>query len=338
MIVITTSDAATERARRVFARLALAASALTLLVIVASAFIRHTQAGLACVDWPACYAAVGEHADAASATGISIARFLHRLAATSALVLVVGLWLSARSRGPAFRRERVLGLSALLAAASLGILGVATPDATVPAVPLGNLIGGYLLLALLAALVGVATRGHDLPVADRANRPHRLFVLALLALAFVQMTIGGLIGTAFALTACSELLHCADVIAGHAAIGATLDPFHSVAVVDGHVVSPAGAATLHVIHRLLGLATAVFALGLAYALRSTDARTWKLLAVLALATPLLGIAAVVAMPSLASTVLHNAAAALLVASLSYIAARSPPVEALRFSATFRRSA
>jgi hypothetical protein len=41
---------------------------------------------------------------------------------------------------------------------------------------------------------------------------------------------------------------------------------------------------------------------------------------LALATPLLGATAVVTMPSLAVTVLHNAAAAALIATLAYLAA------------------
>jgi hypothetical protein len=58
--------------------------------------------------------------------------------------------------------------------------------------------------------------------------------------------------------------------------------------------------------------------------------------VLALTIPLLGIAAVLAMPALAITVLHNAAAAALVATLSYVGARSPPVETPGFSATTRR--
>jgi cytochrome c oxidase assembly protein subunit 15 len=309
----------------VFARLALAASTLTLLVIVASAFIRHTQAGLACSDWPACYAAVDRHAEAASATGVSIARIFHRLAATSALVLVVGLWLSARVRGPEFRHVRTLALAASLVAGALGVLGVATPAAAIPAVPLGNLIGGYLMLAMLAGLFGAAI-DIELPVADHAGAPsRRRFALALLALAFVQASIGGLIGTRFALTACAEVFRCPAAEAS--AIGTTLDPFQKLVVGDGHVVPPAGAAALHIIHRMLGIAVAAFTLLLAYRLRRTHARTSLLLAGLALAAPLLGVAAVLAIPALAITVSHNAAAAVLVATLAYVAGRTRWAEA-----------
>src|SRR5262245_4101580 len=209
MTVAAASIASTARARRLFGRLALAASALTLVVIVASAFIRHTQAGLSCSDWPACYAAIDGQTSAA--TGVSIARVLHRLAATSALVLVVGLWLSARTRGPKFERVRLLAFAALLVAAALGVLGVATPGATVPAVPLANLLGGYLMFALLAALVGTAI-DLDFPAADRAGRASgSRFALALLVLAFVQASIGGLIGTRFTLTACTEIVRCAGI-------------------------------------------------------------------------------------------------------------------------------
>ena len=39
-------------------RLAVAATVLVFLVLVASAWLRHSAAGLGCADWPACYAAI----------------------------------------------------------------------------------------------------------------------------------------------------------------------------------------------------------------------------------------------------------------------------------------
>ena len=325
MSVAATSTAPIARVRRALGRVALAASALTLVVIVASAFIRHTQAGLSCGDWPACYAAVD--ANETATTGVSIARIVHRLAATGALVLVVGLWLSARARRPAFRRERRLGLAALLVAAALGLLGVATPGAAVPVIPLGNLVGGYLMLALLAALAGVAAVDDDVRPANHAAASHRRFALGLLALAFVQAGIGGLIGTEFALASCRNLLHCSGVAADAAAIGGSLDPFQPLTSVNGHFVPPSNGAALHTVHRLFAIAVTFLALVLAYALRSIDARACAWLTALALTAPLLGVAAVVAMPALPVTVLHNAAAALLIATLAHTAGTSQSVAA-----------
>jgi heme A synthase len=73
---------------------------------------------------------------------------------------------------------------------------------------------------------------------------------------------------------------------------------------------------VHVIHREIGIVVLVFTLIVAVALRRHMPRRAVALAVLALATPLLGAAAVVAMPSLPLTLLHNACAALLVATLA----------------------
>lgn len=310
------------RSHRLLARLALAAGLLTLIVIAASAFIRHTQAGLGCAGWPACYAQVDRHADAeVPSTSVTFARLGHRLAASGALAVIIGLWLIARARGPAFSRERNLGFAALLVAAALALLGIATPGANLPAVPVGNLLGGYLMVAAMAAVAGASTSADSVATQTRmANAAVRPIALGLLAVALVQAGLGALIGTQFALTACTELVRCPGFALSELAAGIAPSTFRPVVIVDGHAVAPAGAATLHVIHRLLGLGLTAGALGLTYVLRVTDPRSARFLAMLALAAPLLGATAVVAMPSLAVTVLHNAAAASLIGGLAYVAA------------------
>ena len=309
----------TVRTRRAFSRLALAASVLTLIVIIASAFIRHTQAGLSCIDWPSCYAAIDGLAT--TSPGVSIARLFHRLAATAAMVIAAGVWLSARTRGRQFSRVRRLALGATLVATALGVLGVATASAAVPAVPLGNMIGGYVMLALLAALVGT-TADHPVSAATGSVAPpHRGLLLALLIVVLVQACIGALIGTRFALAGCTELFHCGGSATTHISGGA-LDPFQPLSTADGRVVPPARGATLHVAHRLLGIAVAVLTVTLAFGLRAIAPRISLWLGVLALGVPMLGAAAVIAMPALALTVLHNAAAAALVATLSFAAGGS----------------
>ena len=333
------------RTRRLFGRLALAAGVLTLIVIAASAFIRHTQAGLACADWPACYARIGAQPEAAApSTGVFIARLFHRLAASGALGLIIGMLLIGRAPRTAFKRERILALAALLIAVGLAGLGIATPGAEYPAVPVGNLLGGYLMIAVLAALTGAVASPDSATPQLPATTPLRsiaLVLLVLLAFAFVQAGLGTLIGTKFALTACTELVRCPDFAINEFALAA-LNPFRRLVIIDGHAVAPVAAAGIHVMHRLLGIGIATTALVLAYALRSTDGRAARLLMALALVTPLLGATAVVAMPSLAVTVLHNAAAAVLVATLAYIAARrtvygctAGPVNTLRNDRPFR---
>jgi cytochrome c oxidase assembly protein subunit 15 len=304
-----------ERSWRLFAGIAVA---LTLSVIVASAFMRHAQAGLGCADWPSCYGRiVAEVPPMPPSTGVQVARALHRVAASLALLSVLAMLFLAPSAGPS-RHQRKLAVAALAIALFLAALGIATPDARLPAVPLGNLIGGYLMLAVLAALAGTAADAGQ----DSASLPSlllRRLVLALLAFVVVQSAIGGLIGTQFALRECPALDACA-ASKGAFTDGAALDPFHAPVIVSGHVVPPSGAGTLHWMHRPLGIAIAVAALAIAFALRSSCRRGAALLAVLALAAPLLGATAILGMPSLAATVLHNAAAATTIATLAYVAA------------------
>ena len=180
------------------ARMALAAAALTFVVIVASAFMRHTQAGLSCGDWPACYArVVTSDADAAPDTGVRVARIAHRLAASGVLALVIGMLLVAWTQTPPWKREGILALAALVIAGALAVLGIATPGARLPAITLGNLLGGYALLAVLAAAAAPASA---------ASRGARNLARLALAFAFVQAALGGMIGAQFASLACP----CAD--------------------------------------------------------------------------------------------------------------------------------
>lgn len=314
------SPAAAARLRRFFAALALAAAALTTIVIVASAFMRHTQAGLGCADWPACYARIAPEAPGvALSTWVHVARIAHRLAATGVLALILGMLLVAWTQRPVWRRAGLLALAALVVAMALAVLGIATPGSRLPAVTLGNLLGGYLMLAVLAALVATASNATEAPALSRAA-PLRPIALAILALVFAQAALGGMIGAQFALTACPTLGKCTGFPFDEFRVGEVFDAFRPLVVVDGAVIPPADASAPFVIHRVLGLVVAVVALVLAHALRRPQPRAARALATLALAAPLLGAAAILAIPSLPFTVLHNAAAAALIAALAWVSA------------------
>lgn len=314
---------AAARLRRFFVLLALAAAALTFVVIVASAFMRHTQAGLGCADWPACYARIAtDSAETPPSTGVRIARIAHRIAATSVLALVVGMLLVAWTQRPVWRRERRIALAALVVTVGLAVLGIATPGTRLPAVTLGNLVGGYLMLALLAALAATATRAEAAPASSAAPAaPLRWIAFGALALAFAQAAAGGMIGAQYALTACPTLGKCEGFPFDEFRFGAAFDAWRPLVVADGRVVPPAGGAAPYVVHRAAGIVVAIVVLVLGHALRRTDRRRALALAALALAAPLAGVAAIVAVPSLPLTVLHNATAALLIAALAHVVAR-----------------
>ena len=132
------------RVRQLFARAALAAAALTFVVIVASAFIRHAQA------------VSDMTATALPALSVRLARIGHRISAAGVLALIVGLNLIAWTQRPPWRTAGGLAALAFVLTAGLAALGIATPGARNAAVTLGNLLGGYLLLMTLAATAAVA--------------------------------------------------------------------------------------------------------------------------------------------------------------------------------------
>ena len=117
----------TPQVHRNFHRLAWLAVALALGVIVFGAFVRLSDAGLSCPDWPTCYGraawpAAGEAADHA-ATAIrpvvphkAWREQVHRMLAGGVGVLVLGLALMA-ARKRRFGIAQVLGASALVAVA-----------------------------------------------------------------------------------------------------------------------------------------------------------------------------------------------------------------------------
>ena len=154
-----------DRSARNEAALRLAATwctALVFIVTCSSAYLRFSQAGLSCEHWPECYGVIVAAgapnvlgiADVAGA-GVAVestqtaVRLVHRFAAMGvtilALVFALLCWYSARLR---FRRialaAAVVGITAFLA-----ILGRWTAGSKIPAVTLGNLIGGFSLLAVL---------------------------------------------------------------------------------------------------------------------------------------------------------------------------------------------
>jgi cytochrome c oxidase assembly protein subunit 15 len=273
--------------------------------------MRHAQAGLSCGDWPACYART---VVTANRPDVAIARSVHRLAASGvslAVLAMFGLVLITRKERSA---TQPWAFAAAGIVAALATLGVATPGARVPAVPLANLLGGFALLAVLA---GAHASTVTTPVMSR--RLHGL-VLATLGLAFLQAAVGGLIATQSALLTCPAFPGCAALSWSAFTGGQSWNPFRMPTDVAGSVAAPAGAAMLHLVHRVNGVI--VFALVLVIA-----ARLWQSRGGLASGLGLTvitgmgaGFAAALVPSALGVTLVHNACAALLIALLARAAA------------------
>jgi len=303
-----------DHRRHLTRRLALACAGLMLATIVLSAFMRLSQSGLGCEGWPDCYAQalqagrpdVGGH-------GVVLARLLHRIVASAVLVLVMVLVAATLFTRPRLGREGALSLTLLLLALALAALGVVTRGATLPAVVLGNLLGGFLMLALCGRLAAVAGGKADSPPV--LARWARLGLLLLLG----QAALGAMVGASQAALACSGWSDC---FAAARSVGwdwQHLNPWQAPgpdAAAPGH---PRG-VWLQLLHRTWALTLMpVLALVALYAHRHGQRSTsLALVVLLALQLLLGGLLAPAGLP-LVQVLLHNLTAALVLTLLARLA-------------------
>ena len=151
-------QATDSRARNV-QRLAFACLVLLLALTCLSAYLRHSAVGLGCTPWPACYGQ-GEPAAIAGAMAVAGqaltgARMAHRVTATLALLLIIAIVVLCLRSKPRLQPQARLSVALLVLALALSLMGVFTPGSRLPAVAIGNLLGGFLMLALAARLVAL---------------------------------------------------------------------------------------------------------------------------------------------------------------------------------------
>jgi cytochrome c oxidase assembly protein subunit 15 len=310
--------------------------ALVIVVIVSSAYLRLSQAGLSCADWPSCYGSLA-HA-AVVTTAQRGARLAHRFAASAVGIVLIALLAVALAQRPRLARQAMLAAAALAVAVVLAMIGAVTSESAratpLPAVTLANLGGGFALLALLAWLretlpigngdVMPAQSNAAPPATARSPTTRGLRAAAMLALVAVigQVALGGLVSAKFAALACPSFPLCgADAPAG--ALLPTLDPFAALDVdATRTIVRPAALATLHAAHRVgAHVVLALVAILAVMLFRSRQRRAALVLAALVAGTLALGAGAVLASLPLRGVLAHNLAAAVLLAALVVVSYR-----------------
>ena len=225
---------AADRRLPMLRRMALLCALLMLATIALSAFMRLSQAGLGCADWPACYGQ-GQHG---SPEAVAAARLAHRAVASLALIGVMTMALAAWTARPLLRREKWLTLALLALALALAALGIVTPGARLPAVTMGNLLGGFAMLALCARLAAPGRADSAAAAAGSAASPAAAtsatsatsaasaaaaaaaaaasaapglgaWGIAGLALLSIQLALGALVSASHAALVCTDLADCA---------------------------------------------------------------------------------------------------------------------------------
>jgi len=280
-------------------------AALVLSIIGLSAHMRLSRVDPACQPWPQCQQAQALDADAPGAP--PAARAAHRMAASAALLLVLAMLAVALGPRPILWPEGRMALGLLGLALFLAVLGMAAGASALPAVTLGNLLGGFAMFALSVRLATRRTRvGHGRLA---ATAPHG-FRLALL-LALVQVALGGLVSAGQAGLSCPAFGACDLGAGGWQAFNPWIEP------AAGTPPTHAGGAWLHMTHRGVGLALAVMLAMLSWRAWRRGARAFAaVLAGLPVALVTLGLALVALGLPLALVLAHNLCAALLLALLA----------------------
>jgi cytochrome c oxidase assembly protein subunit 15 len=303
-----------DSVRRLLRLLATAGAALVLLVIVSSAFLRLTQAGLSCADWPACYGRVG--AEAQVTDGQRIARLAHRLAATAVAAILIALSLIAWTQRPPLVRQGAIVIACLGIVIGLAILGIATPGTRLPAVTLANFGGGYALLGLLWWMRLTVER----PRPARADFPAMFTVVAAIALlaAITQIALGALVSAKFAALSCPAFPDCGATWPS-GSLRTSMDLFEPLSTgSDDAITRPAALAALHWAHRVGAVVVAALvAVVAAYVARSRTLGPELGLILLGLVVSqiALGAASVLTHLPLVLVLAHNLIAALLLVAL-----------------------
>jgi cytochrome c oxidase assembly protein subunit 15 len=317
--------------------LAIAACGLCLLVVVLGAYVRLSDAGLGCPDWPGCYGhftPAGAAADAGATVhaarplelGKAWREMVHRYAAGTVGLLIVCL----TAMAVAWQRERIVPVAlvgALLAIVVLqGTLGMLTVTwQLTPLIVTLHLLFGLTTLSVLWWLVmslwrrrGGAWDVHGTlrGVGGDARGARALALVALLALA-AQITLGGWTSSNYAAIACPDLPTCqghwwpqADFQAGFVLWRGAHVNF------DGGILESPARVAIQLSHRIGALLTSALLVAAALATlrlhRALAARRAAVLVLVMLATQLtIGSAMVLRGFPLWLATAHNAGAALL---------------------------
>jgi cytochrome c oxidase assembly protein subunit 15 len=201
-----------------FRRLCLVATLVALVVIVMGAWVRLSDAGLGCPDWPGCYGhlTVGQavenahHANAAFPErplepDKALKEMIHRYFATGLGLLVIAIAVVAwtNRRDPA-QPMRLPGFLVALVVFQ-GLLGMWTVTLLVkPLIVTAHLLGGLATLSLLWWL-SLRVERTTRPPAERGLR--RLAVVGL-AVLVLQIMLGGWVSTNYAALACPDFPTC----------------------------------------------------------------------------------------------------------------------------------
>lgn len=317
-----------------FRRLNLIAVIWCFCLVVVGAYVRLSDAGLGCPDWPGCYGhltvpdAPHEVADAEQQypqrpveAHKAWKEMIHRyLAETLGLMITVLALFSLLSKRPGLPKKLPLALLGVVI--FQGVLGMWTVTWQLkPLAVTGHLLGGMttfsLLLWMWLSTRPAAAVPSSLPPVSSGLR--RFALIGLIAVA-CQIFLGGWTSTNYAALACPDFPTCQTSYLPDLDLKQAFTLWHGLGINYEHGILDARArVTIHYFHRLGALLVGVILIALGSALLRQAQSGWRLLGAAVLAALVLqisiGIGVIQLQWPLWLAALHNLGAELLLGVL-----------------------
>ncbi|MBD3669897.1 MAG: COX15/CtaA family protein [Gammaproteobacteria bacterium] len=316
-----------------FSKLGFAATLLTLCVVVLGAFVRLSDAGLGCPDWPGCYGHLDVPKESHEISAANEAyperpveahkawkEMVHRYFAGTLGLLIFAIAILAlkQRREPQQQVKTPLFIVALVIFQAL--LGMWTVTLLLkPVVVMSHLMGG---MATLSLLWWISLRHSGLLSARTIATP-RMKTLALIGLIIVvlQIMLGGWTSANYAALACPDFPTCQTYWWPPTDFGEAFTLWRGLGVnYEFGVLDNDARVTIHLIHRIGAVITFLYLwwMGIVMLRQSQDVIIRRIsIAMMTIVTLqfLLGIGNVVLSLPLAVAVAHNGVAAILLLSL-----------------------
>jgi len=314
-----------------YKRLVLLTTLLALCVIVLGAYVRLSDAGLGCPDWPGCYGRISPHhaadeiaqavavlPDGPVSTHKAWKEMTHRyFAATLGLLIAIIAVCAWRKRGT-LTQSPVLPVVLVVLVVFQALLGMWTvTERLKPFIVSAHLLGGMMTLALLVWLAMRQFSGGYRMDSTSVGSLRRWAGLGLL-LVFLQIALGGWVSSNYAALACAGFPQCNGVW------WPEMDFFQAFRLVrdlgmtaDGGFLSRAGLTSIHWVHRLGAYLVLLYTGWLAFRvmrIRNMRGVAWVVMTLL-LTQITLGICNVMLSLPLPVAVAHNGVAALLLGAM-----------------------
>jgi len=166
---------------------------LVVVLVSVSAYLRLAHSGIGCADWPACYGHIGQvqaggqslssesayqRIIAEASQPLAWATPLHRLVASVLGVLVVFMTLLAWWQ----KHQRFMTTLLLMITVFLALLGMKSGSLHSPAVMMGNLGGGFLMLGMLGWMLFTGQRSNNCRAGTRLLNTLAITAVVLLVL------------------------------------------------------------------------------------------------------------------------------------------------------------